>query len=321
MYRPEIKVLDCTIRDGGLMNDWHFDDDLVRDVWRTGCEAGLDYVELGYRASPKMFSPDEFGPWRFCREEDLCRVTSDGDHLGAGTKISIMCDVGRVEEEQFLPAADSVISMVRIACYVPDVDKAIHLVNFLADLGYETTINVMAISNALELDIDEAIRQIEAETRVKALYVVDSFGALYSEQIHHLVDKYRAVLGADKEVGIHCHNNQQLAFANTIEAIIHNANFLDGSVFGIGRAAGNCPLELLVSFLKNPKFDVRPILDLCANRIVPMQQEIAWGYHIPYMVTGTNNQHPRAAMRFIDAGDSNDYRAFFEEITSEVELD
>ena len=321
MYRPEIKVLDCTIRDGGLMNDWYFDDDLVGDVWQAGCAAGLDYVELGYRADPELFPKSESGPWRYCEEEDVRRVTGDGDHGGAGTKISIMCDVGRVEEEQFLPASESVISMVRVACYVKDVDKAIQLVNFCRDLGYETTINIMAVSNALEWDIDEAVQQIENETNVVALYVVDSFGALYSEQIHHLVDKYRAVLGPDKEVGIHCHNNQQLAFGNTVEAIIHNANFLDGSIFGIGRAAGNCPLELLVSFLKNPKFDVRPILDVAAKRIVPLQQEIGWGYSVPYMVTGTHNQHPRPAMKIMGTEDESDYVGFYDFIAAEEELD
>ncbi|HJN14550.1 MAG TPA: aldolase catalytic domain-containing protein [Armatimonadota bacterium] len=321
MYRPEIKVLDCTIRDGGLMNDWYFDDDLVSDVWTASCEAGLDYVELGYRANPELFSKSENGPWRYCEEADVRRVTNDGDTGGSNTKISIMCDVGRVEEEQFIPASESVISMVRVACYVKDVDKAIHLVNFCEGLGYETTINIMAVSHALELDVDEAVQQIDSETTTDAVYVVDSFGAMYSEQIHHLVDKYRGFLSPDKEVGIHCHNNQQLGFGNTIEAIIHNANFLDASIFGIGRGAGNCPMELLVSFLKNPKFDVRPILDVCARRIAPLQKELAWGYHIPYMVTGTHNRHPRTAMAIMGTDKESDYCAFYDLIAAEEELD
>jgi 4-hydroxy 2-oxovalerate aldolase len=147
--------------------------------------------------------------------------------------------------------------------------------------------------------------------------VVDSFGALYSEQIHHLVDKYRGMLGPDKEVGIHCHNNQQLAFANTIEAVIHNANFLDATVYGIGRAAGNCPLELLLSFLKNPKFDIRPILDLCSRHFIAMQEEIDWGYFIPYMITGVNNQHPRAAMQLLAGDKRTDYRGFWDQMTGD----
>jgi 4-hydroxy 2-oxovalerate aldolase len=239
------------------------------------------------------------------------RVT---DGVESDTKLSIMCDVGRVDEDQFIPASESVISMVRVATYVQDIDKAIQLANFCSDLGYETTINIMAVSNALERDIDQAVVQIERETRVKALYVVDSFGALYTEQVHYLVDKYRQILGTDKEVGIHCHNNQQLAFANTITAIIHTANFVDATVYGLGRAAGNCPLELLLAFLKNPKFDIRPILDLCSKYFVKMQAELEGGYLIPYMITGANNQHPRAAMTLLTTERADDYRGFWDQV-------
>src|SRR6185295_12014220 len=108
--------------------------------------------------------------------------------------------------------------------------------------------------------LDEALDQLAA-TNFEAVYLVDSFGYLYSEQVHYLAQKYIERLKG-KQVGIHCHNNQQLAFANTIEGIIKGINWLDATIYGMGRAAGNCPLELLVDFLKNPKFDVRPILDL-----------------------------------------------------------
>lgn len=311
MYRPQIKVLDCTIRDGGLMNDWWFEDQVVRDVWLADCAAGVDYCEIGYRASKRQFSPEKFGPWRFCDEEVVRRIT---EGVETETRISIMCDVGRVDEDQFIPAAESVISMVRVATYVHDIDKAIQLANFCSDLGYETTINIMAVSNAFERDIDQAVVQVENETRVKALYVVDSFGALYTEQVHYLVDKYRQILGADKEVGIHCHNNQQLAFANTITGIIHMANFVDATIYGLGRAAGNCPLELALAFLRNPKFDIRPILDLCSKYFVKMQAELEGGYLIPYMITGANNQHPRAAMELLTTDRAVDYRGFWDQV-------
>jgi 4-hydroxy 2-oxovalerate aldolase len=317
VYRPQIKVLDCTIRDGGLMNDWWFPDEVVRDVWLADCAAGLDYCEMGYRASKRMFSPEQFGPWRFCDEDAVRRIT---DGVETATKISIMCDVGRVDEDQFVPAAESVISMVRVATYVQDIDKAIALANFCADLGYETTINIMAVSNAMERDVERAVHQVEAETRVKALYVVDSFGALYTEQVHYLVDRYRQILGPDKEVGIHGHNNQQLAFANTIEGIIHNANFADATIYGLGRAAGNCPLELLLAFLRNPKYDVRPILDLCSRYFVKMQMDLEGGYLIPYMITGANNQHPRAAMELLTTDQATDYRSFWDRVAGTEEL-
>jgi 4-hydroxy 2-oxovalerate aldolase len=89
---------------------------------------------------------------------------------------------------------------------------------------------------------------------------------------------------------------QQLAYANTIEGIIKNANYLDATLCGLGRAAGNCPLELLIGFLKNPKFDIRPLFDVISREILPLQKVIPWGYNIPYMIAGMLNLHPEAAM-------------------------
>lgn len=292
MYRPEIKILDCTIRDGGLMNNWEFDKPMVKQVFQGLVEAGVDYVELGYRADKKQFSPKDFGPWRFCDEADLREVAYACD-----TKISIMCDVGRTDYESFLPCEESIISMVRVACYAKEIDKAIHLGNYVKSLGYEVSVNIMAASHVLEPELNEALEQL-AQTNFEVVYLVDSFGYFYSEQIHYLAEKYLKMLPG-KQVGIHCHNNQQLAFANTVEGIIKGINYVDGSIYGMGRAAGNCTTELLLSFLKNPKYDLAPVLDLIQDHFLTMKDELRWGYEVPYMVTGVLNKHPKAALAFM----------------------
>ncbi len=316
MFRPEIKVVDCTIRDGGLTNDSHFTAETVQAVYRAVCAAGVDYVELGYRNSKEMFSPAEFGPWRFCDEDDLRKVVDGVDP--AGTKLAVMQDAHKAVAEDVLPCDESVVDMIRIATYVKDVDKAIHLANNATDKGYEATINVMAISQEGGPFLEEALRQMEEETSVSAVYVVDSFGALYSEEIHYFIEKYQAFLKG-KEVGIHCHNSQQLAFANTIEGIIKGANYVDGTLYGLGRGAGNCPLELLLGFLKNPKFDIIPVLEVIEKEIIPLKKEIEWGYHIPFMLAGVLNQHPREAMEWMDAEEKEDYVSFYNRISEDPE--
>ncbi|MCC6694192.1 MAG: aldolase catalytic domain-containing protein [Candidatus Hydrogenedentes bacterium] len=311
MYRPEIKVLDCTIRDGGLMNNWGFDKALVKDVFEGLVAAGVDYVELGYRADKKMFPPTESGIWRYCDEEDVRDVAFKTD----ATKISIMCDVGRTDYDAFLPASDSVISMVRVATYTKDIDKAIHLGQHVHDLGYETTCNIMAISHVLEPDLDEALDELAKAKFFKVVYLVDSFGYFYSEQVQYLAEKYLNKLKpAGMEIGIHAHNNLQLGFGNTIEAIIRGVNYLDGTIYGMGRAAGNCPLELLVDFLKNPKFDSRPILDLVQKYFVKMKTDLRWGYEIPYAITGLLNKHPRAALAFMKGAHGDSFREFYDKL-------
>ncbi len=315
MFREKIKVLDCTIRDGGLMNNHDFDLRFVREVYKAISEAGIDYMEIGYKNSRKLFNPKEFGKWKFCDDDDIRKVI---EGINSHTKISVMVDVDRVDVDQVLPKKDSPVDMIRVATYVKDVDKAIYLVNHFADKGYETTVNIMAISRALDNELTECLEQLEKESKAQIIYIVDSFGSLYQETTEFLIKKAKSILKS-KEVGMHAHNNQQLAFGNTIEAIIHDANYVDGSIFGLGRAAGNCPTELLLGFLKNPKYDIRPILDVISKEFVPLQKKIEWGYFIPYAITGILDEHPRTAIALRESDKKENYREYYESLVGEAE--
>ncbi len=312
MFRDKIRVVDCTIRDGGLINNHDFDRRFVRETYKALSNAGVDYMEIGYKNSKELFSPKEYGLWKFCDDHEIEQITSG---IESRTKLSVMVDVGRVNIEDIVPAAESPVGMIRTASYVKDIDKAIYMANHFRDKGYEATINIMAISRDMGPELDEALHQIEEECGAEVVYIVDSFGALYQEPVEHLVKKLKSILKT-KEVGFHGHNHQQLAFGNTIEAIIHGANYLDGTVYGIGRAAGNCPLELLIGFLKNPKFDIRPILDLISHEFIPLREKIEWGYIIPYAIAGMMNEHPRAAMALRKSDKKENYREFFESLLS-----
>ncbi|MFH1457816.1 MAG: aldolase catalytic domain-containing protein [Candidatus Omnitrophota bacterium] len=315
MFREKIKVLDCTIRDGGLINNHDFDFRFVRAVYKALSEAGVDYMEMGYKNSKRLFSQKEFGTWKFCDDDAIKKVI---DGIESNTKISVMVDVDRVDAEDVSPRKESPVSMIRVASYVKDIDKAIYLVNHFADKGYETTVNIMAISRALDNELTEALEQLEKESKADCIYIVDSFGALYQETTEFLIKKAKSIIKT-KEIGIHAHNNQQLAFGNTIEAIIHDANFVDGTVYGLGRAAGNCPLELILGFLKNPKFDIRPVLDLISKEFIPLREKMEWGYIIPYAITGILDEHPRAAMALRGSDKKENYREFYESLITEVE--
>ena len=312
MYRPQIKVIDCTVRDGGLMNKWQFDDQFVRSVYHALSDAGVDYMEIGYLSSESAFSRDEYGPWRFCAEEDLKRIIGDTEKK---IKLSAMADIGRIEYDDIPLKSESSLDMVRVACYVHQIDKAIALAHHCIEKGYETTINLMAVSTVGLRDLNEALEDLN-KSKVPIIYLVDSFGAFYSEHIDTLGAKYFERM-PDKTIGIHCHNNQQLAFANTISAIINGVNFLDATLYGIGRGAGNCPLELLLSFLKNPKFKVRPIIKCIEEDIFPWAKKIDWGYSVPYMVTGVLNQHPRTAMAHMESDHQEQVTSFFDSVTIE----
>lgn len=313
-YRPGIKVLDCTIRDGGLMNDHHFDDKIVKAVYHTCLEAGIDYMELGYKASKKIFSPSQYGTWKYCDEDALRRIVGENE---TDLKLAVMADAERTDyHEDILPSKDSVLDTIRVATYIHQMPTAIDMIKDAHDKGYETTLNLMAVSTIAEGELDEALEAL-AETSVDAVFLVDSWGVLYSEQIQTLTRKYLKLMKpAGKEVGIHTHNNQQLAYANTIEALILGANRLDASLAGLGRGAGNCQMELLIGFLHNPKFRLRPILQCIQEHIEPLRKELRWGFDLSYMITGLLNQHPRAAMEYM-AKERKDIVKFYDSVIEE----
>jgi 4-hydroxy 2-oxovalerate aldolase len=312
-YRPEIKVLDCTIRDGGLMNNHHFDDQFVKTIYAACAEAGVDYMEIGYKASRKGIVAGEYGAWKYCREEDIRRIVGDNP---TALKLSVMADAERCDyKDDIPPKKDSVLDMIRVATYINQIPTALEMVKDAHDKGYETTLNLMAASTVPERELNEGL-ELMARSEAKAIYVVDSFGSLYSEQIQFLVKKYLAYCkAAGKEVGMHAHNNLQLAFANTIEAIVLGANFLDATMAGLGRGAGNCPMELLLGFLHNPKYDIRPVLRCVQDSVEPMRKDLLWGFDLPYMISGQFNQHPRAAIKYNATEPREDIVKFFDTLS------
>ena len=315
-YRPELKVLDCTIRDGGLINDHRWDDGFVRAVYMACVDAGIDYMEIGYKGSQRIFAQDKFGNWKHCREDDIRRIVGDAP---TNLKLSVMADAGKTDyREDILPKEKSALSLIRVACYVYQIPEAVDMIKDATDKGYETTCNLMAVSTVQEAELDQAL-EVLAQTPASTIVVVDSNGALYSEQIEILVKKYQAALeGTGKEVGIHAHNNLQLAFANTIEAIIHGSNRIDATMGGLGRGAGNCPMELLLGFLRNPKFDLRPVLRLLEEQIVGLSRQVEWGPLVPYNITGQLNQHPRAAIVQRAGPDKDRYVDFYDKCLGDV---
>lgn len=315
-YRPELRVLDCTIRDGGLINDHMFEDGLVKAVYQACVEAGIDYMEIGYKASKKLHARDKFGAWKFCDEEDLRRIVGDNE---TPLKLSAMVDAGKSDwRTDILIKEQSVLDVIRVAFYVHQVAEAVDMIKDAYNKGYEVMANLMAVSRAQETEVEQAL-ELLAETPASALVVVDSFGSLYAEQIELLVKRYASYAKATgKEVGIHAHNNQQLAFANTIEAIIHGANRIDATMAGLGRGAGNCPMELLIGFLRNPKFKIRPVLQLLQDHIEPLRSQVEWGPYVQYNITGQLNLHPRSAITARSGEERNNYVDFYDKSISEI---
>jgi 4-hydroxy 2-oxovalerate aldolase len=195
-------------------------------------------MEFGYKASKDIFSPEKFGKWKFCDDDDIRAIVGENN---SPMKIAVMADVGRCDfERDIRPKNESPIDLVRVATYINTIPAACQIVEHCHKLGYETAINLMAISKEKTEDIHQAL-EIFSNSPVDVIYIVDSYGAYYPEQIRRTAQMYLEYGDKyNKTIGIHAHDNQSLAFANTIDALQEGVSFLDATVMGMGRGAGNC---------------------------------------------------------------------------------
>ncbi len=311
-YRSDIRVVDATLRDGGLVNDFYFTDEFAKALYLTNIKAGVDYMEFGYKASRELFSEEKFGKWKFCKDEDIRAIVGDND---TDLKIAVMADVGRCDYKQdIINKSESPIDLVRVATYINTIPAAIDMIEDATKKGYETSCNIMALSSVQERDLEAALEML-CQTPVNCLYLVDSYGAYYPEQIARVADTFLNIAEKyGKKVGIHAHNNQQLAFANTIEAVGDGVDWLDATYSNMGRGAGNCAMELLLGFLKNPKYNVYPAVQFIEKHMMKLIEEgVVWGYDFQYLMTGLLNQHPRTAIAFTKEK-RKDYSEFYKEL-------
>ncbi|MCC8135461.1 MAG: aldolase catalytic domain-containing protein [Ruminococcus sp.] len=314
-YRSDVRVVDATLRDGGLVNDFYFTDQFVKDLYLANIKAGVDYMEFGYKASKEMFDVDKFGKWKFCDDEHIREIVGENN---TDLKIAVMADVGRCDyKKDIINRSESPIDLIRVATYLNTIPAAVDMIEDAKSKGYEASCNIMAISNAQEGDLKVAL-DILGQSPVDVFYIVDSYGALYPEQLARLADIYlEAAAKYGKKVGIHAHNNQQLAFANTIEAVGNGVDWLDGTYSAMGRGAGNCAMELLLGFLRNPKYNVYPVIEFIDKHMTKLREDgVVWGYDLQYLMTGLLNQHPRTAIQFTKEN-RKDYAEFYKEVVAQ----
>ena len=289
------QILDCTIRDGGYMTNWHFDNGLVRDVYRAVSKAGIDYVELGYHGTTHFFDPKKYGTWRFSPEAAIRKATQgiQGAHVG------FMVDFGKFDPADIPPRDESVVELIRIAVHRDKVRQAVGQANQLKAKGYKISLQLMGFATYTQAERQE-LKHILTDAPLDFVYVADSYGSTFPDQIESFLETLKSI--GSLRVGFHPHNQLQTAFANTLEAIRCGVDIIDGSIYGIGRAAGNLPLETLIAYLQTQRpdrFNVLPLLNIIDRYFMTQQQETPWGYQLPYMLSGLFNVHPNYAKDLI----------------------
>jgi len=314
-FRPSIKIVDATLRDGGLVNDFRFPKGFEKVLYEASVKAGIDIMEFGYKADKDIFDVNKFGPCKFCDEDFIRSIVGEKE---SDMKIAVMADVGRCNyKRDFIEKSNSAIDFVRVACYLKEVITAIDVIEDCTKKGYETSCNIMAISNVQESDLKAGLELI-GQSPVNVIYIVDSYGSIYPEEMARVCDIFGNFAAKyNKKLGIHAHDNQKLAFANTIECVGDGVDYLDATYMGMGRGAGNCSIEALIGFLHNPKYQMYHVLKFIEEQMVPLKESgIVWGYDTQYLLTGLLNQHPRTAISYTKEN-RKDILNYYSEITSQ----
>lgn len=260
-------VLDCTIRDGGHLNGWNFTDECVRDTFEAAKKSGVEYFEIGYRNH-------EVGKFAQCRDEDLRSIIKDKGNV----KLVVMVNVREFDSKFF--HENDFVDVVRIACHPHEVYQGVEICKYLRAKGYETILHLMDVAHISK----EQYSDLKNYDKKSILYFADSYGALIPQDISKCFDIFRKQ--GFKKIGFHAHNNKQLALINTLTAVFCGAYSVDVTAYGMGRAAGNTPAELLLSETKQ---DPKPYIELIEKYYLDFYKQTPWGYSLENLKSGIQN--------------------------------
>ncbi len=292
----KIELLDCTIRDGGYVNNWDFDKKLVKETYRALSKAGVDIVELGYHGTEKYFDKNKYGVFRFCHPQDINEVCASID----GANVALMVDHGKYEVTDLAQYKETPVKLIRSAFHKDKFRAALENLVKIKKMGFAVSANFMGYVSYSEKERKELLSLLK-DIPLDYAYVSDTYGSMFP---HQLADFFGPLLEIKHiKWGFHSHNNLQMAFANSLAAIDAGATVVDGTIYGMGRGAGNLPTEIMLAYLHRQqpdKYNVIPVLNLIDRYYTDLHKKEGWGYNLPYMLSGTYGCHPNYAKNLVD---------------------
>ena len=242
--KKRVRILDCTIRDGGFENNFSFTIDEVKKALDTSSKVGYEYFEIGYLTNEELLKKD-VGVWKNIPFDLVREIKQD---VNPECKISVMVDSWRYDIDRLLPSSETDIDLIRVCSYEEQLDMSLEKCRKIKELGYEVSLNVICTSY---IDIDSFVKireKLLTEDFLDFLCFADSYGALTPDYVKKIMTLFRN-MNPNILIGFHSHDNMSLSMANTITAIENGADMVDGTYTGIGRGGGNLRLELITLYL------------------------------------------------------------------------
>lgn len=294
----ELKLLDCTLRDGGFVNDWNFGHDNIVNIFERLITAGVDSLEIGFL--------DERRP--FDKNRTIMPDTKSADKIfgklsKGSAQIVAMIDYGACSLHNLSPRRESFIDGIRVIFKKDAMKDAIKYCTKVKELGYDVFVQAVSITSYSDREILDLVDLVN-ELNPYALSIVDTYGLLHQDNLMHYFELLNYNLNPEIAIGYHSHNNFQLAYSNSIEFLKEPSErtiLVDASLYGIGKSAGNLPIELISMYMNsncNKCYNTSQMLEAIDINIMPIYAKNPWGYNLFYYISASNNCHP-SYVRFL----------------------
>ncbi|MFW6015947.1 MAG: aldolase catalytic domain-containing protein [bacterium] len=294
----KIKILDCTLRDGGYINNWNFGKDNIKKIITKLEKSNIDIIECGFLTKNIKYDDNCS---KFDKIDRICQIIEKG-HISS-LKVC-MINYGEYDIDNIPSNKGKYIDGIRVAFHKKDVEKALEFCKAISSKGYKLFIQPMVSISYSDEEFLDLIYKVN-KIKTYAFYIVDSFGVMKRNdllRLYYLVDHN---LDKDIYVGYHSHNNLQLAFSNAqslVDLKTTRKLIIDSCVFGMGRGAGNLNTELFIDYLNNingSNYKEQPLLQIIDQILAPIYLNNYWGYSLPHYISAFHNCHPNYAS-FLD---------------------
>jgi 4-hydroxy 2-oxovalerate aldolase len=297
-----IKLLDCTLRDGGYNNDWNFGHDVLINLFERSVSSGVEYIEIGFLDDRRPFDIN-----RSIMPDTASAEKIWGNLDKKSTKVVAMIDFGTCDLTHVQACEDSFIDGIRVIFKMHLMHEALDYCRKLKELGYLVFANGVSFTTYTDDKLDEIIKVLN-EVKPFAFSIVDTYGLMDINILNYYFEYLDKYLDVDISIGFHAHNNFQLAFANCLELARRHGDrtrelVLDGSIYGMGKEAGNAPLELLITFMNKyfgARYDINQILEAIDVNVLDLHKQLHWGYAFKSFIAASNDCHPNYVSYLLD---------------------
>lgn len=288
------KILDCTLRDGGYYNEWDFEPEVVSSYLQAMADSKIDYVELGLRNFTKS---GFYGAFAYTTEDFINRLElphgpTYGVMVDAKTILTADMSIQDAVDKLFVSASDSKLSLVRVAAHFHEVEHSGEIIKALKAKGYIVGYNLMQAGGKSAEIIARKARTVASWKGLDVLYFADSLGNMDADEVLRIISAIRKEW--DGELGIHTHNNMGKALDNSVVAQENGVSWLDSTVTGMGRGAGNAQTENLLAVISmdNNYYNPASVYELAIRHFEPMQKTCGWGSNLLYFLGAQHSVHP-----------------------------